>query len=65
MQSNISALDYRATYPSHLLVRALADDAYWQAAKNRFRVGTIGLAHDGQQWIVTVSADLVSKIIPF
>jgi hypothetical protein len=65
IRADFPALGYRAVYPSHLLVRALANASYWQDAKNRFRIGTIGLSHDGQQWIVRVSADLVNKILPF
>lgn len=58
-----TALDYRATHS--LMIRALAELQYWEEAKERFKVGTIVLAHDGCQWIVKVSADLVNKILPF
>lgn len=60
-----TALDYRAVHTSALLVRALAELQYWEEAKERFKVGTIVLAHDGYQWVIKVSADLARKIIPF
>ncbi|MBW4422220.1 MAG: hypothetical protein KME13_23895 [Myxacorys californica WJT36-NPBG1] len=64
-RAELSALDYRAVHSSPLLVRALAELQYWEEAKERFKVGTIVLAHDGCQWIIKVSADLVQKILPF
>lgn len=65
LRADTTALDYRAVHASALLIRALAELQYWEAEKERFQVGTIVLAHDGCQWIVRVSADLVNKILPF
>ncbi|MBW4542632.1 MAG: hypothetical protein KME43_26410 [Myxacorys chilensis ATA2-1-KO14] len=64
-RAELPALDYHAVHSSPLLVRALAELEYWEDARKRFRVGEIVLAHDGYQWIVRASADLVNKIIPF
>jgi hypothetical protein len=59
-----SALSYQRTHS--LLVLALTDLSYWQDAKNQHRTGAIALTPNiNGQWIVTASADLVAKILPF
>jgi hypothetical protein len=64
IRAESSALSYQRTHS--LLVRALADLSYWQAAKNEHSVGTIALTSDSNgQWVVTASSDLVDKILPF
>jgi hypothetical protein len=58
-----TALNYTSKHS--LLVKALAELSYWQAHKNHYGFGEVTLDSTDMGWVVKVSDDLVSKIIPF
>jgi hypothetical protein len=66
IRADFPALGYRADRPLASFSATIDDLSYWEAAKKRYGIGSVNLSITIQhRLIVTVSADLVHKIIPF
>jgi hypothetical protein len=66
IRADFSALDYRADRPLANFSAMIDDLSYWEAAKKRHGIGSVNLGITSEsRLILTVTSDLVSKIIPF